>query len=144
MTTIQYNSKGQLHGTCQFEAWTALYDNGIPLSVTLNDGTVIKPDKNTKITNYKIVFRNDAGVFHREDGPAYINTDGYKEWWINNELHREDGPAYIYPNGYKAWYINDKYYGDTEEPPEEYLQALVDRDIIQHVDAFVRGSDNYE
>ena len=36
------------------------------------------------------------------------------------------------------------YYGDTEEPPEEYLQALVDQGYITHVDAFVRGSDNYE
>ena len=144
MSTIQYNSKGQLHGTCQFEAWTVLYDNGVPISVTLNDGTVIKPDKNTEITNEYIVFRNDAGVLHREDGPAIIDADGYKAWRINGGFHREDGPAIIYPDGYKEWYINDMYYGDTEEPPEEYLQYLVDQGIIQHVDAFVRGSDNYE
>ena len=144
MSTIQYNSKGQLHGTCQFEAWTVLYDNGVPLSVTLDDGTVIKPDKNTKITNEYIVFKNDTGVLHREDGPAFIWSDGYKAWCINGDFHREDGPSIIWSDGNKSWHINDKYYGDTEEPPEEYLQALVDQGYITHVDAFVRGSDNYE
>ena len=118
MSYVQYNSKGQLHGTCQFKAWTALYDNGEPISATLNDGTVIKIDKNTEITNEYIVFMNDAGQIHREDGPAAIDADGYK-----------------------AWYINDMHYGDTEEPPEEYLQALVDQGAITYVDAFVRGSD---
>ena len=164
MSTIQYNSKGQLHGTCQFKAWAILYDNGIPISATLNDGTVIKSDKNTEITNYVITFKNDNGGFHREDGPAIIWSDGtkewyfndkrhrvdgpamilsygYKQWWINGKLHREDGPAYIRPDGYKAWYINDQYYGKGEEPPKEYLQALVDQGVIKHVDAFVRGSD---
>ena len=143
----QYNSKGQYHGTCQFKAWIVLYDNGVPLSVTLDDGTVIKIDKNTEITNEYIYFRNDAGKIHREDGPAYINTngskawlisgqyhrldgpafiwpDGYKEWCINGKTHRVDGPAIIYPNGDKAWWINDQYYGRAEEPPEEYIEAL--------------------
>ena len=142
MSTIQYNSKGQYHGACQFEAWTALYDNGEPISIALDDGTVIKSDKNTEITNEYIAFRNDFGHNHREDGPAFIGSSGYKAWFINGKRHREDGPAIIGSNGHKAWYINGKYYGDTEEPPEEYLQALVDQGIIQHVDAFVRGSDD--
>jgi len=41
---------------------------------------------------------------HREDGPAYENTNGDKEWWINGELHREDGPAIERPNGHKEWF----------------------------------------
>ena len=142
MSYVQYNSKGQLHGTCQFEAWTALYDNGIPLSVTLDDGTVIKSDKNTEITNYVILFRNDAGLYHREDGPAFIWPDGYKEWWINGKSHREDGPAVIWSNGDKEWWINGQYYGDSDEPPERYLQALVDQGVIKHPNAFKRGSDD--
>ena len=32
-------------------------------------------------------------ILHREDGPAYETTDGYKAWHINGKLHREDGPA---------------------------------------------------
>ena len=165
MTFIQYNSKGQYHGTCQFKAWSILYDNGVPLSVTLDDGTVIKPDKNTEITDNWILFRNDNGKTHREDGPAFIwsngdkewyisgqkhrvdgpamiLSDGSKAWWLNGDFHREDGPAIIYSNGYKEWYINDQYYGRAEEPPKEYLQALVDQGYIKHVDDFVRGSDD--
>ena len=188
MTFIQYNSKGQYHGTCQFKAWSILYDNGVPLSVTLDDGTVIKPDKNTEITNEYIVFKNDNGKTHREDGPAIIGTNGYKEWyisgkkhrvdgpaiiwsngdkswwlngkthradgpaviwsdgskswWLNGKTHREDGPAYIWSDGSKAWYINGMHYGKGEEPPKEYLQALVDQGYIKHVDDFVRGSDD--
>ena len=161
----QYNSKGQLHGTCQFKAWAILYDNGEPISIALDDGTVIKIDKNTEITNYKIVFRNDAGKTHREDGPALIYADGHKawyisgqrhredgpafirsngnkEWYINGQRHREDGPAFIGTNGDKAWWVNGNRYGYGEEPPKEYLQALVDQGVIKHVDAFKRGSDN--
>ena len=124
MSTIQYNSKGQYHGTCQLKAWIVLYENGVPISATLNDGTVIKPDKNTEITDNWIFFRNDAGLYHREDGPAVIWSNGDKEWCINNKLHREDGPAFIDSNGDKSWWLNDIHYGDSDEPPEEYLEVL--------------------
>ena len=141
MSYVQYNSKGQYHGACQFKEWSVLYDNGVPISATLVDDTVIKIDKNTIITNYKIVFRNDAGKIHRADGPAIIYPDGYKEWWINGKKHRVDGPS-ITSYGDKLWYINGQYYGYSDEPPKEYLQALVDQGYIKHVDAFVRGSDD--
>ena len=29
-------------------------------------------------------FKNDK--FHREDGPAFIRTDGYKSWWLDGNL----------------------------------------------------------
>ena len=144
MSTKQYNSKGQLHGICQFKAWAILYDNGIPISATLNDGTVIKSDKNTEITNYVITFKNDNGGFHREDGPAFIWSDGTKEWYFNDKRHRENGPAMILSDGYKEWHLNGKYYGEGkgEDPPEEYLQALVSKGVIKHPNAFKRGSDD--
>jgi hypothetical protein len=44
--------------------------------------------------------------FHREDGPAVEYPNGYKAWYLNNELHREDGPAIEWPNGSKDWYLN--------------------------------------
>ena len=140
----QYNSKGQLHGACQFKEWSVLYDNGVPISATLVDGTAIKQDKNTEIYNYVIVFKNDNGKTHRVDGPAYIGTNGSKQWCLNGDFHREDGPALIWPNGDKLWCINGKHYGEGkgEDPPEEYLQALVDQGYIKHVDDFVRGSDD--
>jgi len=25
------------------------------------------------------------GIWHREDGPAYIRKDGYKEWWLDGK-----------------------------------------------------------
>ena len=53
-------------------------------------------------------YYNDAGHFHREDGPAYEGADGTKEWWINGELHREDGPAVEWADGTKMWLINDQ------------------------------------
>jgi len=48
------------------------------------------------------------GDLHREDGPAFVMTNGHKEWYINGQRHREDGPAIIYPNGTKYWCINGK------------------------------------
>lgn len=48
------------------------------------------------------------GKKHREDGPALINSDGYREWYKNGELHRDDGPAIIHPNGFEEFWINGK------------------------------------
>jgi len=50
----------------------------------------------------------EMNIRHREDGPAVERADGYKEWYLNDQLHREDGPAVEYANGYKYWYLNDK------------------------------------
>ena len=37
------------------------------------------------------------------------NTDGttMTEYWVDGKLHREDGPAVIYSDGYKEWWLND-------------------------------------
>ena len=45
---------------------------------------------------------------HREDGPAYEDADGSREWFINGKRHREDGPAIEYANGDEEWYLNGK------------------------------------
>ena len=50
------------------------------------------------------IWKNLNGVPHREDGPAYEDSDGTKEWYINGQLHRVDGPAIEYPNGDKSWF----------------------------------------
>jgi hypothetical protein len=44
------------------------------------------------------------GNLHREDGPAYINSDGTQIWYKDDKRHREDGPAIIYPDGSQMWY----------------------------------------
>ena len=49
-------------------------------------------------------FKN--GLYHREEGPAFIGSNGSKWWCINGKLHREDGPAFIHCNGLEEWFIN--------------------------------------
>ena len=51
-------------------------------------------------------YMNDK--LHREDGPAVEYFGGDKEWYINGERHRLDGPAIEDRDGYKAWYLNGK------------------------------------
>jgi len=70
-------------------------------------------------------WRNELGLFHREDGPAQIcyNPDGsigWEEFCMDGEYHRESGPALIYYNldgsieiGY--FYVAGELLGDDEE-----------------------------
>ena len=39
------------------------------------------------------------GQRHRIHGPAIECTNGYKEWYLNDQLHRVDDPAIEYPDG---------------------------------------------
>ena len=64
-------------------------------------------------------YRNERGDLHRIDGPAYINGDSYKAWFINGRVHRVDGPAYINGN-YKSWYFNDEFVN-----PEDYIHEMI-------------------
>ena len=57
------------------------------------------------------------GIYHREDGPAYIRYDKNgeiveKRWFWNSKLNREDGPAVIYYRNGKAvekeWWIKGR------------------------------------
>ena len=67
---------------------------------------------------------------HREDGPAYEHTNGYRAWYRNGKRHREDGPAVEWSNGNRTWWLNDIRY--TEE---EYKQELRIRKWGLSVDA---------
>ena len=53
-------------------------------------------------------------IYHREDGPAIEFANGYKAWYLNDNLHREDGPAYEGANGDKSWYLNGEYLLEEE------------------------------
>ena len=66
----------------------------------------MKTYKVTVGSNGTIRWYNEDGQLHREDGPAYEEASGSKQWWINNQLHREDGPAVELANGNKFWYLN--------------------------------------
>ena len=50
------------------------------------------------------IYKNNK--LHREDGPAVIDSDGYKAWYKNGLCHRDDGPAVIRDDGSKAWCKN--------------------------------------
>ena len=64
------------------------------------------------------------GKFHREDGPAIERTKGHLEWYINGKRHREDGPAIIFSNGETSYYLNNNYYNK-----EDWEQLLVKRKL---------------
>lgn len=53
-------------------------------------------------------------ILHREDGPAYIDADGSRAWYLNGKRHREDGPAIFYENGSRAWFLNGCRYSEEE------------------------------
>lgn len=46
--------------------------------------------------------------WHRENGPAFEQPDGRKEWWLNNKLHRLSGPAVENVDGSNLWWADDK------------------------------------
>lgn len=62
------------------------------------------------------------GLFHRIGGPAIKGPD-FEQWCVNSCLHREDGPAVIFDNGYKEWWIMNEQL--TEEEFELYRMKKV-------------------
>ena len=61
-----------------------------------------------------INYKNKRGEYHREDGPAYEEDNGYKEWCINDKVHREDGPAVIWSDGEEWYYLYDNRYNKED------------------------------
>ncbi len=57
-----------------------------------------------------IIYKNENGKVHRDDGPAMIAPNGYQSWYKNDIHHRDNGPAAILPNGTQYWYKNGKLY----------------------------------
>ena len=54
-----------------------------------------------EIKNEINLLSNYTGIIEWEKGD--------KIWFKNGFRHREDGPAHIEPNGYKAWYLDGKF-----------------------------------
>ena len=54
-------------------------DIGLFGAVEQSDGSYV--DREGNITWY-----NDAGEWHREDGPACIFSNGELEWWLNGDI----------------------------------------------------------
>ena len=64
------------------------------------------------------------GDLHRENGPAFEATNGYKSWYKNGKLHRENGPGIIYYDNSKEWWLNGKQYTEEEYKYEMRLIKL--------------------
>jgi len=69
------------------------------------------------------------GKYHREDGPAFENKDGYKGWYLNGDRHREDGPAIENEDGSKEWWLNDE-----EVHPEALVDLHLSRGVFCYYD----------
>jgi hypothetical protein len=54
----------------------------------------------------------ENGDLHRENGPAFIRSNGREEWWLNGRLHRENGPAIVWSTGDKEWWLNGVWFVD--------------------------------
>lgn len=54
------------------------------------------------------------GLLHREDGPAYEETNGTRFWYLNGRRHREDGPAVERSDGSREWYLHGEPLSETE------------------------------
>jgi hypothetical protein len=50
------------------------------------------------------------GKRHREDGPAMISPNGFRQWFFNDEFHRLNGPAIEFDDGTEFWYYRDVFY----------------------------------
>ena len=47
---------------------------------------------------------DDEGQPHREDGPAWIRSDGTQYWFNHGRYHFAHGPADLYADGRLRWY----------------------------------------
>ena len=64
------------------------------------------------INGYKEWYQN--GLLHRTDGPAIEFADDTKQWYQNGLLHRTDGPAVEWSNGRKSWWLNGEELTEAE------------------------------
>ena len=76
---------------------------------------MVKIFENLNLTNSRLeidsygnkYWFNFINQLHRENGPAFIHQNGYKEWKIKGRLHRIDGPSRIWIKNNKEWYIDN-------------------------------------
>ncbi len=54
----------------------------------------------------------------------HINSYGTKYWIKNNTLHRLDGPAVIDSDGYKEWWYEENLLVITDEVISELLEVI--------------------
>jgi hypothetical protein len=90
---------------------------------------ITKPNKTETMKTQYIQIENGftfyysdkaMAIYHRLDGPAFIDVGGYKAWYVDGRRHNPNGPAITSARGYKEWWINGK------ELTKEEFDALPD------------------
>jgi len=66
-----------------------------------------------------IEFRDKKNEAHREDGPAIMWCDGWKEWRQLGMLHRTEGPAIIHNRN-----MPDEYWINGEAATKEDIKEI--------------------
>lgn len=69
-------------------------------------------------------WRDHSGLYHREDGPAIIENDGSKFYYIHGLLHRDNGPAIVFANGKKEFWLNGIKLTNVKSTVELILQQI--------------------
>ncbi|MFW5794453.1 MAG: hypothetical protein ACOCV1_03110 [Bacillota bacterium] len=56
----------------------------------------------------KAIYYLKDNLYHRQNGPAIIRSDGWLTWYFNGKKHRENGPAeyLIGDSFFSSWFIN--------------------------------------
>lgn len=69
---------------------------------------------------------DENGDIHRDGGPAFISSDGNKQWMQHGKVHREDGPAIEWNDGRtddKWWYYrNERIFCKSQREFEKMLK----------------------
>jgi len=66
-----------------------------------------------------MVYRDEFGELHREDGPAIDSPKG-KSWFKHNKRHNANGPAIINEWGGEEYWLDGMHF----EKKEEWLKAV--------------------
>lgn len=77
---------------------------------------------NCRITETVIIFLDDNGKSHNDDGPAVETLRGGKEWKQHGVFHRANGPAKVEPGRRLGWYFNGKLHRE-DGPAIEYADG---------------------
>lgn len=82
--------------------------------ISINAGTVTLDDPD-------VMYLDDEGQYHREDGPVLSLCDGTQIWYFHGKKHRHDGPAVIRPGKREEWWLHGVPF------PKEY------NDMLEHI-----------
>lgn len=74
-------------------------------------------------------------LFHREDGPAVVYTNGAESWYKHGKRHREDGPAHTRPNGKggltKEYWLDGKWVTKAKHEELVWKQRAWEKELLR-------------